>query len=263
VGLNQLVVAFEGAKIGAFGVDGPYQLRDLLVQGPGTSLVVTDVGRSQPYRFTQFEGARSNQPPVADAGPDQTIEATGANDTSVMLDGSASSDPDGDTLTYEWRDGAGHVVATTATAKVSLPLGAHTLTLTVDDQQGGTASDTVLITVRDTTPPVVSSLVASPDVLWPPNHKMVSVSLAAVVSDAVDANPTSEIVSVTSNEPENGSGDGNTAGDWVLTGKLTLDLRAERASNGSGRIYTIDVRCTDSSGNASTRSVVVRVPHSR
>jgi hypothetical protein len=260
-GLNQLVVTFEGAKIGAFGADGPYQLRDLLVQGPGTSLVVTEVGRTQPYRFTQFEGARGNQPPVANAGPDQTIEASGATGTSVMLDGSASSDPDGDPLTYQWQDAAGHIVATTAQAQVSVPLGARTFTLTVDDQRGGTASDSVVITVRDTTPPVISSLVASPDVLGPPNHKMVPVSLAAVVSDAADANPTCEIVSVTSNEPQNGLGDGDTAPDWVLTGNLTLDLRAERAGNGSGRIYTIVVRCSDSSGNASTRSVVVAVPH--
>jgi Calx-beta domain len=57
VGLNNLNVSFDGAKIGAFGVNGPYQLRDLLVQGPGTSLVATDVGRTLAYQFTQFEGA--------------------------------------------------------------------------------------------------------------------------------------------------------------------------------------------------------------
>jgi hypothetical protein len=261
-GLNQLVVAFEGAKIGAFGMDGPYQLRDLLVQGAGTSLVLTDVGRTQPYRFTQFAGAQSNQPPVANAGPDRTIEASARN-TSIMLDGSASSDPDGDALSYQWRDGAGNVVATTATANVSLPLGPRTFVLRVDDQRGSTASDSVSITVRDTTPPAIASVLASPNVLWPPNHKMVSVSLATVASDSVDASPTCAIASVLSNEKQNGLGDGDTAPDWIVTGSLTLQLRAERAGNGSGRVYSIVSRCIDSSANASTRSVAVAVPHNR
>jgi len=55
-GLNNLSVTFDGAKIGAHVVNGPYQLRDLLLQGGGASLVVTDVGRTQAYQFTQFEG---------------------------------------------------------------------------------------------------------------------------------------------------------------------------------------------------------------
>ena len=262
-GLNQLFVTFQGAKIGAFGVDGPFELRDLLVQGPaGASLVVIDVGRTQPYRFTDFEGARANRPPVANAGPDQTIEATGSK-TSVTLDGSASSDPDGDPLTYEWRDAANNVVAQTATAQVSLSLGAQTFTLTVNDSRGATASDSVTITVQDTTVPTISSIAATPNVLWPPNHKMVPISVAPVASDVVDPRPACAIASVQSNEPVNGLGDGDTAPDWNVTGKLTLDLRAERAGNGPGRIYTIAVRCSDASGNAATGSVAVAVPHNR
>jgi hypothetical protein len=66
---------------------------------------------------------------------------------------------------------------------------------------------------------------------------------------------------VTSNEPIEGLGDGDTSPDWVITGNLAVDLRAERAGNGSGRIYTITVRCTDAAGNASARSVLVTVPH--
>ena len=262
VGLNQLAVTFEGAQIGAFGVNGPYQLRDLLVQGPGASLVVTDIGRTQAYRVSQFEGAISNQPPVADAGPDRTIEATGLT-TPVMLDGSASSDPDGDPLTYEWRDSADHLVATTATANVSLPPGVQTFTLTVDDGRGGTASAKVTMTVRDTTAPTISSSVASPSILWPPNHKMVPVSLTATAVDAVDPSPACAITSVASNEPVDGLGDGDTGPDWDVTGSLALNLRAERAGNGTGRIYTITVRCSDGSGNASTRSVPVSVPHNQ
>ena len=68
---------------------------------------------------------------------------------------------------------------------------------------------------------------------------------------------------VSSNEPVNGTGDGDTAPDWVITGNLTVDLRAERSGTGSGRVYTITVRCTDASGNSSTKTVTVTVPHDR
>ncbi|MDX6709987.1 MAG: hypothetical protein QOH96_1003, partial [Blastocatellia bacterium] len=95
----------------------------------------------------------------------------------------------------------------------------------------------------------------------PPNHEMVIVSLTAQVADLVDTAPATRIISVASNEPENGSGDGDTAPDWEITGALTLKLRAERAGDGSGRVYTITVESRDRAGNASTRMVEVRVQH--
>jgi hypothetical protein len=87
----------------------------------------------------------------------------------------------------------------------------------------------------DTTAPVIESLTASSNVLWPPNHQMVLVTLTAQVADLVDMAPATRIISVASNEPENGPGDGDTAPDWEITGALTLNLRAERAGGGSGR----------------------------
>ena len=92
-----------------------------------------------------------NDPPTADAGPDQTLEWE--QGLTVTLDGSGSSDPDGDPLTYEWTDSDGDVVGTTAQVTVSLSgLGDHTFTLTVTDPSGATDSDDVTITVEDTTP---------------------------------------------------------------------------------------------------------------
>jgi len=81
------------------------------------------------------------------------------------------------------------------------------------------------------------------------------------VADLVDTAPTTRIISVTSNEPENGSGDGDTAPDWEITSALTLNLRAERTGGGSGRVYTITVESSDRDGNASMRTVDVTVPH--
>jgi hypothetical protein len=82
------------------------------------------------------------------------------------------------------------------------------------------------------------------------------------VKDICDTSPSCRIVSVTSNEPVTGQGD-HTSPDWVVTGNLTLDLRAERSGVGNGRLYWIKVRCTDDSGNSSTRTATVRVPHDK
>lgn len=56
---------------------------------------------------------------------------------------------------------------------------------------------------------------------------------------------------------------GITAPDWVITGDLTVDLRAERAGNGSGRTYTLEIACEDASYNVATASVAVLAPHDR
>ncbi len=89
-------------------------------------------------------------PPTADAGPDQFVQVPDGSMAEVMLDGSGSSDPDGDPLTYTWTgpfpEGGGTVLG--VTAMVTLPPGVHTVTLSVDDGNGGMGSDTVDITVN-------------------------------------------------------------------------------------------------------------------
>jgi hypothetical protein len=93
-------------------------------------------------------------PPVAEAGPDQTVERTGAAGAQVTLDGSASYDPDGDPLTYSW-SWAGGGSASGVSPAVTMPMGTTTVTLQVSD---GALSDTdtVDITVEDTTAPVAT-----------------------------------------------------------------------------------------------------------
>ena len=93
-----------------------------------------------------------NEPPVANAGLDQTVERCSPEGAEVTLDGSGSFDIDGDTLTYEWTWLGGSASGLSPT--VILPMGTTTVTLAVSD---GLLSDTdtVEITVEDTTPPVV------------------------------------------------------------------------------------------------------------
>jgi hypothetical protein len=117
----------------------------------------------------------------------------------------------------------------------------------------------VQIAVNNTVPPIIDQLTATPSTLTPPDHRIVDVTIAALAAPACGTTATCQIVSVSSNETANGTGDGNTSTDWVITGLLTLQLRAERSGTGSGRIYTIVVRCTDSAGNSSTKNVTVTV----
>jgi hypothetical protein len=117
--------------------------------------------------------------------------------------------------------------------------------------------------IPDTTPPVINSITATPATLWPANHKMVKVTLSVDAKDDIDHAPSCRITGVTSSDPENGLGDGDTAPDAAMTGPLTLNLRAERAGNGSGRTYTLSVTCADASGNTSVGTTTVVVPHDR
>jgi probable HAF family extracellular repeat protein len=97
--------------------------------------------------------------PIANAGTDQTAECG----TTVMLDGSGSISPNGNPLTYEWREN-NLLLATGVTPSVSLGLGSHSIVLTVTDSQGATSQATVTVTIVDRTPPTVTcpeTLVAS------------------------------------------------------------------------------------------------------
>ncbi|HJQ31504.1 MAG TPA: Ig-like domain-containing protein [Pyrinomonadaceae bacterium] len=124
-----------------------------------------------------------NTPPVANAGADQTIECGGAS-TSVTLDGTGSTDADGDTLTYEWREGA-TVLGTTAVLNTSLAFGPHTITLKVTDPSGDFSEDTVSINIVDTTDPMIT---APPNVTV--NTGPGASSCGAFVSDATLGTPT-------------------------------------------------------------------------
>jgi len=104
--------------------------------------------------FDDIAIVQANQPPVAYAGDNQTVEGTSPSGAPVVLDGSGSSDPDNDPLTYNWTwtDGS----ATGVNPTVTLPLGSREITLTVDDGKGGIATAKVVVTVVDTTPPTIT-----------------------------------------------------------------------------------------------------------
>ena len=88
-----------------------------------------------------------NEAPVAHAGENQMLtEEEGAGATDVKLNGSGSTDPDGEIVSYSWTL-AGTEIATGREPVVSLATGDHTLTLTVTDNDGATDTDEVEIKI--------------------------------------------------------------------------------------------------------------------
>jgi len=88
---------------------------------------------------------------------------------------------------------------------------------------------------------------------------MVPVTVTAVATDVCSAT-VCRVTSISSNEPENGNGDGNTAPDWTIDGPLAVSLRAERSGGAGGRVYTLTIQCSDVAGNSATAPVTVTVP---
>lgn len=110
------------------------------------------------------------------------------------------------------------------------------------------------------TPPVIGPCSVTPGVLWPANHKMVNVFVDYTVTD--DKPGVTTVLTVKSNEPDNGLGDGDTAGDIEVIDAHHVSLRAERSGTGTGRVYTITITATDSDGNVvSEDHCTVSVPH--
>jgi hypothetical protein len=150
-------------------------------------------------------------------------------------------------------------------ATVRLPAGGgnHIVVLAVD-ASGNRSSAVVNVTVNDAEPPQLT-LTASPAVLWPPNHKLVPVTITVTATDNVDQAPLIQLVSVTSSEPDSGTENGDEPGDIqgaaLGTDDRSVLLRAERYGNGPGRTYTLTYRATDRAGNVTERQVTVVVPH--
>lgn len=201
-------------------------------------------------------------PPTVYAGEDITVEQESHNGTEVTLFGSATDIVDTQ-LDYVWTEN-NVTLGNEANLTHTFNLGEHLLTLKATDDSGNAGSDTVVVTVVDTTPPEITVSV-TPDDLWPPNHKYVNVIATVTVQDIGDNSPTLTFISVTCNEPDNakGIGDGNTTNDILIIDNFTFQLRAERAGTGSGRTYTITYQATDASGNTAQATVMITVKHNR
>lgn len=209
----------------------------------------------------------------------------------VTLDGSGSSDPDGDDLEGEWSvaEGSGILIedATAALTDAVFPVGVHEATLTVydlgenGDRKGTLDMTSVTVIVFDNAPPIV---MVSTDLgaLWPANNKMVPVIIVVEASDACsDPGSLHVVCEITSSQPDDSDGTAELVGDvdgedgFAQPVPISLDffefegvyaalvyLRAERdGEDKAGRVYSINVGVLDAEENFGQASTTVVVPH--
>jgi Subtilase family len=186
-----------------------------------------------------------NQVPVAKAKAVTVFASAVACNAPASVD-DGSFDADGDPLTITQSPAGPYAIGTTA------------VLLTVTDSKGATSQATGSVTVVDNQPPAIANLTASPSILWPPNHVMVDITVPYDLTD--NCGTSSCLLSISSNEPVNGVGDGNTSVDWTVVDAHHVRLRAERNGSGNGRIYTIKVTCTDPQDNVTVMKTSVTVP---
>jgi hypothetical protein len=111
-------------------------------------------------------------------------------------------------------------------------------------------------------PPVCTALKASPDVLWPADHKLVKVTVSGATDPDVGDVVTVVVDGVTQDEPTKGLGNGDASPDAQLTSPPSngVSIRAERGGSGDGRVYRLHVTATDSRGASCEGIVRVSVP---
>jgi hypothetical protein len=207
-------------------------------------------------------------PPIANAGESSMVECAGPDGTQVRLQGSAHDELPFDDLTFKWvgtfEEGGGVVYGASQT--VTLPQGANQLALIVSDEHQNSLPAAITVLVEDTSNPELD-VYLSPSVLWPPNHKFVEVSADIEVADLCSHDVYVRLVSIVSNEDEDGRGDGSTSPDIqgaeFGTDDRSFQLRAERSGRGDGRVYTVTYEAEDLRGNITRQEATVTVPHNQ
>src|SRR5262245_25208149 len=106
--------------------------------------------------------------------------------------------------------------------------------------------------------PDVSHAVPTVALLWPPDHRLVSVGIAGVIP-AVGTTVSIAITRITSDEPSQDKEPGEQCPDAVIDGS-SVRLRAERSSRGNGRVYSIYFTASDGTGASRPGYVRVCVP---
>lgn len=272
------------------GIIAPYYI----TAGPDGTLWFTNIGNFHSVNCITTTGAVTTYPAAADTGggptgittgPDNAIWFSNSNTASI---GRLRADCTPPVVTPPadvtiWTTGSSGAVVSyppaTATDNVGVtsgptctpasgsmsPVGTTTVTCTAEDAAGNVGSASFNVTVLfDGTPPTVSCS-ASPGTLWPPDHKLRVVTTAVTVEDAESGPAGFTLISVASDEPDDGLGDGDTADDiqgW-MTGTADTEglLRAERSGLGTGRVYTLTYEGADAAGNSAQCSTTVTVPH--
>jgi uncharacterized repeat protein (TIGR01451 family) len=163
-------------------------------------------------------------------------------------------------------DNCGPVTITRTPTGNTFGVGTTTVTWKATDGAGNFSTATQTVTVIDNTAPTITLNGQTPS-MWPPNHKYQTFSVTNFVTSVFDncggVTVNSVVIDhVTSDETENGNGDGNTTNDIIIASNCkSVQLRSERDGGGNGRVYTITFRLTDTHGNVTTADARVVVAH--
>src|SRR6266850_4735720 len=210
--------------------------------------------------------AGANQPPTIVTPPaNQTVTAGQTATFSVTASGTAP-------LSYQWQKNSadinGATLASYTTPATAAQDNGAEFRVVVSNSAGKATSNPATLTVSPPECSPTSRVSLSPDTLWSPNHKLVQITATLETSDGCDANPAVTLESITSNEPDNGLGDGDEPNDIQAVGGGPIPfgtylrsflLRAERSGMGAGRVYTVNYMVRDASGNKSLASAQVSV----
>lgn len=147
----------------------------------------------------------------------------------------------GDTVTVQQTSAGSYMTTTVATLTI------------------GGVSDTFSVTTKEASV-ITLSPVANRTMLWPPDNKMVVITIKANASDS-SGGPVTLTAAVSCNEQARLGQDWTTPVINQKKGVITLSLRATRNGSGTGRIYTITITATGAGGNSATKAVTVTVPH--
>jgi len=256
----QKLAAPNGAESDQFGIDVAIYAGTAIIGGEDANIY--GPGNSPPgisaTSVTLAEAAPATNTTIATVSdPDQA-----ANTLTVTVNGSTGATVNGVTVSNIAVGAAGEVRADVVATCGASSAG---FTLRVTDSEGLFAEATLNVTV--TPDNVAPTITLRPAIsLWPPDHTYSTVTVAQMVESVNDnCSPISigEVVieKVTSDEPDNGLDDGNTTNDIVIGADCrSVQLRAERAGRGDGRVYTITLRLKDGRGNVTRRDFEVSVP---
>jgi hypothetical protein len=218
------------------------------------------LGRGAFTTITNLRTPECNATPTANDDTNETLEDTSVSGTVT------GSDDDGDTLTFSLETGPSNGIVElnsdgTYTYTPNLNYnGIDSFTFVVNDGQVDSLPATVIITVTAVNDaPLCRAPTIDTSSIWPPNHKMVPITVNMATTDVDGDLVTVSVSSIFQDEPTNGLGDGDTSPDATLA---PAQVRAERSGTGDGRVYIVTVTADDGNDGTCSGTVQVNVPHS-
>jgi hypothetical protein len=203
-----------------------------------------------------LDGVLLNQPPLANAGPNQRLECTSPAGAQLTLDASGSTDPDNNLAFYIWRRGSdtGSLVGDPSPSPVRTtrqPIGTTSYYLRVVDSELAADNASVIVNVVDTTPPTIDC--HAPATITPPDAP---IAFRATASDICSAPPPVVIDNVLCfHMKPNGDLD-----PWKACGVTTQgDTITINHTGGVNGIIRWLTHATDAAGNVGRRTCQVSV----